>query len=414
MKILFFTELHLKGGVDSIIVMLCNHWPNFEDELFLLCNKTHPGLETYKKKITRPVNIVEYNWPIFSTLCHKVAHGWWRKPFIMGLKYGLLFHNTIAVWLFCRKHKIDRVHVINGGYPAGDACRAASLASLLPPYIKSIHNFHNMACEELRIIRPLENICDRLLAKASVAMVTVSNACCRSLVVRPFVFNNSQTCYIYNGVTKTQVTPHYRKDLQISSHTPFLAMIGTYEQRKGHAFILQAFQKIVLQYPSAQLVFCGGGTEKDRELVKKIVPAKIQSNVHCLSFFDDISTLMSEIDVLLVGSQSFESFGLTPLEAALVGTPSVVTNIGGLPEVVLDGETGFVVPHDNPNLFSEKVITLLKDATLREKMGRAAQVRAENEFTPQKMAASYAHIVRQGIRLPNAQNELNKIKDITK
>jgi glycosyltransferase involved in cell wall biosynthesis len=80
-----------------------------------------------------------------------------------------------------------------------------------------------------------------------------------------------------------------------------------------------------------------------------------------------------------------EAFGLVNAEAASVGTPVVGSSVGGMREVIIDGETGFLAPPGDPNALAEKIIIILKDDDLRSRLGRAARERFESVYSMRNM-----------------------------
>jgi glycosyltransferase involved in cell wall biosynthesis len=109
---------------------------------------------------------------------------------------------------------------------------------------------------------------------------------------------------------------------------------------------------------------------------------------------------MQKASVMLIPSQSQEGFSLVALEAALCELPVVATNIGGLPETVKDGVTGFIVPHDDLPAITSKVKKLLDDQSLARLMGSAGRSRAQSEYDyslyVKKLNAMYRKILKIG------------------
>ena len=92
-------------------------------------------------------------------------------------------------------------------------------------------------------------------------------------------------------------------------------------------------------------------------------------------------------------SQSYESFGYTALEAMCCQVPVVVTNVGGLPEVVKDEVCGYVVNHRNVESFANRLIKILCDNDLRYRMGDQGRQLYETNFTADRMARQYANLI---------------------
>jgi D-inositol-3-phosphate glycosyltransferase len=113
---------------------------------------------------------------------------------------------------------------------------------------------------------------------------------------------------------------------------------------------------------------------------------------------EDLADYYALADICVVPSRT-ETFGLVALEAQALGTPVVASAVGGLTEIIADGETGFLVAERQPQAFAEAIATLLDDPALRERMGEAARLRAAT-FTwaraVDRLAAIYRRVTRPG------------------
>lgn len=397
-KIAFLTENNRCGGLDTFIINLINYWPN-DDELYLICNKSHPGLETIKKNSVRKITIVPHevklNWELVGYLrTYRLP-----KLFIKWVSLVLdVIHFPYLVFKFRRMLNalsFDNFMVINGGYPAGMSCRAATVAwGLMNPDNKAIHNFHNFAVG----YRPHnffhELLYDYLVAKNSKAFITVSKSCAKSLFLRKSIVRSIKPGFIYNGMGDNNLVDNkgntIRSELGLSRNSSLCLMLGVYEPRKGHEFIFRVFKQVNENLPSAHLVICGHGSNEEMNRVKsfkeKIAP---NCNIHLLEFRLDALSLIAQSDVVVVPSQEFESFGYMALEAMSQKTPVVSTNVGGLPEVVENNVTGFVIDKDDESSFVEKITLLLQNHLMRERFGLMGYERYRKLFTAEKMAQSY-------------------------
>ena len=150
MKILFFTENTHCGGLDTFISSLINRWPYPEDELSLICNEDHPGLKVIRERLTRPCKIYGHQMPIYVQIALRLQRvpllHMIRKCFGPFLKYFFFLYNIFALRPLLLKDRPDRLFVINGGYPAGDSCRAAVIAwKLFSQKREAVLNIHNLA-----------------------------------------------------------------------------------------------------------------------------------------------------------------------------------------------------------------------------------------------------------------------------
>ena len=158
-----------------------------------------------------------------------------------------------------------------------------------------------------------------------------------------------------------------------------------------------AFRRVLDIVPNAHLVTCGAGTEEELIVINNSVEkASLGDNVHVLGFIANGASLINQADILLIGSQEFESFGYTAVEAMIRSKAVVSTNIGGLPEVIgTDGSCGNVVEPDDVTGFADKVISLLEDKELRESMGVAGRSRALEFFMADRMAQEYLDAIEE-------------------
>jgi glycosyltransferase involved in cell wall biosynthesis len=112
----------------------------------------------------------------------------------------------------------------------------------------------------------------------------------------------------------------------------------------------------------------------------------LNGQVKFLGFRADVAEILWQLDIL-VSSSHYEPFGRTLIEAMACELPVVATKVGGIPEVVADGETGILVPPREPEALADGVGRLLGDARLRGEMGRAGRARVEALFSSTAHAA---------------------------
>lgn len=143
---------------------------------------------------------------------------------------------------------------------------------------------------------------------------------------------------------------------------------------KGIDILLEAARKL----PEIDFLIAGDGPERE------ILENSSSPNVTFLGFVKDIPDLLSQADVLCVPSRS-EGLGLAALEAMAAGVPVVASRVGGLPEVILDGETGLLFTSEDPEALKIALQTLLDNPERRKAMGEAGRKRAESVFDAKTM-----------------------------
>lgn len=134
--------------------------------------------------------------------------------------------------------------------------------------------------------------------------------------------------------------------------------------------LLHAFSLVNRQYPASKLLIAGEGPEKAR-LEKLILELELSHSVELLGHVhhSHIPPLIQSLDVVVLPSKVNESFGVGAIEAMACGKPVIVSNMGGLPEVVDDKLTGYIIPKENPKILSEKLIYLLENPEISSQMG---------------------------------------------
>jgi glycosyltransferase involved in cell wall biosynthesis len=173
-------------------------------------------------------------------------------------------------------------------------------------------------------------------------------------------------------------------------------MLGTYGPSKGHYFLFQAFKKVLEEVPNAHLLICGYGFPHEIKQVSRYVKdLELHDHVHLMDFRTDISHLLANTDVLVVASQAYESFGFTSVEAMAHKVPVVATNVGGIPEVVVNDEGGYCVDSHDVDSYARCIIKLLKDESLRKEQGKRGYERYRKHFTAERMSRQYAEIIHR-------------------
>jgi glycosyltransferase involved in cell wall biosynthesis len=402
LKIIVFIENIQNGGVDTFFSTLMNNWPNSDDVFTVICNKSHPGRKNMENSINRPCEFIYHNIPLSWTFSKRVFFFFpyfVRRAFQPFLRIPFFPLQYLLIRNIFRKNDGNELLVINGGFPGGESCRIANIVWHKMGRGQSIHNFHNFAVAPRFGFGWFENWVDRLLLKSTKLFVSVSKSCSDSLKIRKTFKNLTNNIYIYNGVNDTSIIKNnfnIRKNIGVDDN-PLCLMLGTYETRKGHQFIFKAFEKVVKTLPNAHLVVCGGGTKNEIIKVNKLKSELIAAadNIHLFEFIPIGASLISQADVLLIGSQEFESFGLTAVEAMIRKKPVVSTNVGGLPEVLgTDNNCGFVVNHKDTVAFSENIILLLKNKELRDIMGISGRDRALKLFSADRMSSNYLAAIK--------------------
>lgn len=148
--------------------------------------------------------------------------------------------------------------------------------------------------------------------------------------------------------------------------------------KNDHATLLKAFAYVGLRWPDAQLLLVGRGPE-ETNLQALASTLGISDRIQFVGEQEDIAPYLHQLGLYVQASVA-EGMSNSVLEAMASGLPVVATAVGGTPEVVVDGETGLLVPPRNPVALSEAIGRLLADRDLAEAFGRAGRARVEMHF----------------------------------
>ena len=178
--------------------------------------------------------------------------------------------------------------------------------------------------------------------------------------------------------------------------------VGRLISLKGGDVLLRAFQAVLQKIPQAHLVMIGGGPEEEawRALAREL---RIERAVHFRGNLPPqaLADEYPRAAIVAVPSRTLatgqtETLGVVAIEAQAFGTPVVASRTGGLPEVVRHGETGLLVPENDPEALAHAILKLLKDPALREEMGRKAREHYLRNFSPestgQRLYALYQRV----------------------
>jgi len=159
-------------------------------------------------------------------------------------------------------------------------------------------------------------------------------------------------------------------------------VLGALERRKGHAVLLGAAGRLALEAPALRYVFCGDGSER-RTLAA--MAARLGDRGVFAGFQRDVAACLAAADVVAVPSLH-EGLGVAALEAMAAARPVVASRVGGLAEVVVEGETGlFAAPGDVTSL-AAALRTVARDPALRARLGRGGRTRVLTHYTAARMA----------------------------
>lgn len=212
----------------------------------------------------------------------------------------------------------------------------------------------------------------------------------RKVTVIPNILDKSTFC--------TTRTPHeVRSELGLSADAPVFGAVSALRPEKGLETLLEAAAHVFRSLPEARLVIAGDGSEQAR-LKSLASQLNIAERVIFAGHRSDVPDVLSALDVVVSPSDT-ESLPNAVLEAMALARPVVATRVGGTPELVVDGETGYLVDSGASQPMAERIMELLRDSNVRSSMGDAGRERVTERYSPEHVRRALdtlyrGHLVR--------------------
>ncbi|GEM_PF-90735 len=234
-------------------------------------------------------------------------------------------------------------------------------------------------------------VLDRLLSHWTDKVVAVSDSVKRFYVENAKI-SAGKIAVIRNGIEVArsqgnQVTrSHVRREYGIRDDEIVLALIGRLVEAKGHKYFLMALKDIIREHKVRGLIVGAGPLEG--ELRRYSNELGFNGNVVFTGLRKDVPDILNDIDILVMPSLR-EGLPIVALEAMAKGKPVVATDVGGTHEVVLDKETGFLVPPTDDKAMAGAIVKILQDKDLAGRMGEAGRKRVEEKFSLDRMVREH-------------------------
>jgi starch synthase len=275
---------------------------------------------------------------------------------------------------------------------------------------------HVMTMHSLEVLRPwkaeqlgggyhLSSWCERDSATAAAAVIAVSDGMRADILTAYPDIPAERIHVIRNGIDTTEYAPDPGTEVLerfgVDLARPYVIFVGRITRQKGVPVLLRAASGLV---PEAQLVLCAGAADTPELLaeVTELVDGLQASRSGVLWIPEmlprpELVQLLTHATVFAIPSL-YEPLGIVNLEAMACATAVVGSRTGGIPEVVVDGVTGLLVPPDDPGQLAEALNALLRDPERAQVMGQEGRKRAVAEFgwpaIAAQTAALYAKLVK--------------------
>ncbi len=274
----------------------------------------------------------------------------------------------------------ERPFILHGWMFHGNLlARLAGWAAGVPHVITHRHNTEIGGMRRERLKRLTRRLDERVIAICELA---------RQNEIERTAVSPDKVMTIYNGIDlapfQQAADTAVRREFGIPDDAPLLGVVGRLHPQKGHTHLLAAFPAIRQAHPAARLLVVGDGALL-MPFMALVEAMGMADSVILTGTRADVPEILAALDLFVLPSL-WEGLPIVLLEAMAAGLPVAATAVGGTPELVVDGETGLLVPPADPGALATAVNRLLDDPAAARRMGQAGQERVSRHFTVRRMA----------------------------
>lgn len=236
--------------------------------------------------------------------------------------------------------------------------------------------------------------------KYATAVIAVSKAVKKNLEKYEHIKNVK---VIYNGIDPDLFKPASieekvlkKKQLGLNKNDFVLGNVGRMDYWKNQRILIEILPDLKKISPQIKLILVGGG-EEEGNLKKSAIKKGVKNDVIFLGQRSDVNQILKAFDIFVFPSLT-EGLPLVVIEAMATGLPIVASHVGGIPELVVNGETGFLVSPTSKEEIKETIIKLLNNPELRKEMGQIARKRFETHFSLPQMVQKYIEVYEKAVK----------------
>jgi glycosyltransferase involved in cell wall biosynthesis len=268
------------------------------------------------------------------------------------------------------------------GFSTGVVGRLVGRSLGIRPLIMAEHSTGRIDPDPKK--RPIE----RLLAPWADGVIAVAKGQIPFLV-EDIHYTEKQIRVIYNGIDLRDWTPAARdesllRELDIAPDAPVVGILAMLRPEKDHDTFLAAAKRVLERHPTARFLIVGDGPEQGR-LEQVAASLGLAGAVRFTGRRTDVARFLSVFDVSVLCSKTIETFPMSFLEAMAMQRPIIGTRVGGVPEMIEEGENGFVVPLRDPPALADAIVRVVADRRTALAMGRRSREIVEQRFSVEKM-----------------------------
>lgn len=391
-KILLYSDCNLFGGSEHVIYNILRNKQlsnKFEFSFAYRASRNYTRkveeLQYYKYCANiYPITILANNI-LYQKLKKRLNNVLLRRmlflPFYLLEKFGIYtLYNRIRLATFIRRHSnFDLIHINNGGYPGA---------------FSSILLAIEAAKQNKKVIMQINNLAEdgkkeydsKILSSVRLFITASENA--REILVYKRHFPQERILVIPNFVDDAKTVGDNTKKNEVIN----VIEVALLQERKGQKYLIEAIKKLnKISKDKYKLTLIGNGDEED-SLRTHIKALEMDTDVELLGYKDNYLDYVSNSDVVVLPSLKDEDMPLIILTAMSMGKPIVSTFVGGIPEEIINEESGYLIEPDINTIVDNLVSSIKKAYENKERIGKNARDRYLKKFSPGAYSKSLIEI----------------------
>jgi len=371
LKILFYNHTGTVSGAERVMSMILDRLDRARFEAVVACPAESPMMEMVQglNVRTRGLQLLE-------------ARFTWRVDRI--IRYLVSF---IRVIRSARSIVIDEApDVIHANSIRAGMVMSAATMGLDMPVIWHAHDIlpRHPLSTAVRLFA-MATSCNRILAVSRAVSDRFRGVILRPLRRRVPIRVIHNACDLERFEANGKEREEIRRSLGLGQTQPVVGIVGQLTARKGQLELIEAFARTSCEVKDVVLLVIGASLFNSddgyvEQLQRAVESLGLHNRVRFLGSRDDVPKLIQGIDVLVVNSHE-EPFALTVLEGLSSGTAVLATAVGGTPEMIRHGENGWLVKAGDRDALVKAMLTLLRDESLRRRLGREGRREAIARFS---------------------------------
>lgn len=283
------------------------------------------------------------------------------------------------------------IDVIHSHYALPHAVSAILAREISKKKVKCVTTLHGTDITIVGAHPTMKNI-TRYAIENSDVVTTVSESL-KKETVDTFGANEHKIRCIYNFINPEHFNPSLRTDITQKRGKRVIMHVSNLRPVKRPLDVIKIFDLVLKKSREDPELWVIGDGPMQIEMITLAEKLNIRDRVRFMGICSSLGSMIASSDIMLITSQK-ESFGLTALEAMASAVPVVASRVGGLPEVINDGESGYLFECGNIEEAAEKCLILLHNKEKYEKISKGGLKDSEEKFSMEKIVSEYENIYR--------------------